>query len=242
MGQLDNGAPGCSNPPTYSVQRANPPRWSFRTQFERYAYDALGRLRSFRRWCEQRWAPVSESAPPAVSLTPAGGGGYLYLYCDALFPGDLWTIGEWLGGGTPSGLEHLWLNWGWPTPSNSSGGSWVPPGGFSLGQAAALFSAQVRAIVHPDRFCSNLGTRSARWLLAGRVRQHVGYIAIYPRRLIGNAYKGRGVTELSDLVFAGGKYEGGLYDLNVHEEEHHSGLFGRGEAAAEAAETRCRLP
>jgi hypothetical protein len=59
---------------------------------------------------------------------------------------------------------------------------------------------------------------------------------------VGQANKLTGTTLLSSELFAGGNYgasDSELFKTVVHEEEHHTGLFGRGEKAAEAAEDLC---
>jgi hypothetical protein len=159
------------------------------------------------------------------------------LSCKNFGSGDAETIRDFLGGSSGQRV-YSWLRMDPRFQSENCSG------GFSPGQCQQIANVQSRLILHSDPFCSSLGTRSARRFQAGRFRYEVGIIHRWwffnNEGAVGLATPG--FTRLSSELFSGGTWGGTdseLFKTNVHEEEHHTGPFGRRERAARSAENRC---
>ena len=160
------------------------------------------------------------------------------LVCTNVGPGDFRTASDFLGGEAGASAYRTFEEAGL-----TKWGSNTCRGGFSHAQCGQLATVQSRLTLHADQACSRLGTRSTRRFQAGKFGYEVGMIHRWyfgDKAAIGLSTPGR--TTLSSELFTGGSRGGSdllLFLTNVHEEEHHTGLFGRGQKAAFAVEGRC---
>jgi RHS repeat-associated protein len=189
--------------------------------------------------------PVGNYDPWGLECEPRG---QERLHCTDVGPGDYRTIRNFLGGEAGANAYATFESLGLTEWSERT-----CRGGFSYAQCGEVAEAQARLTLHPDSYCSRLGVRSTRRFQRGKFRFHPGPLStLFGNHTYAAAKPLTGYTILSSELFAGGEYYSGklvtgdmlapgemLYRLNVHEEEHHTGLF-RLERAALSAENRCR--